>query len=100
MAYTYSWTWDEEVFDLAGPLGESTLFVTVKDGKDLDAIVSPISVTVTDENGCSTTKTCYYTPTGMQCGEYIPCPNAANLIIINKFVRCTGASQLKVSKTE
>ena len=98
MAYTYDWTWDSSVFDLSGPLDEPQLLLTVKDGKELDAIISPVTVTVTDENGCRTTKTCYYTPDGMECDDYIPCSNPSNLVLINKFVRCTGASFLTVSK--
>jgi hypothetical protein len=94
---TYLWEFDNEVFTTTSSINGNTLVLTIKDDKTFDTIVSPITLTITDNNGCKVVKTCYVTPEGMVCTEeYSPCSNPKNLIIMNTFVNCQHPTGLVV----
>lgn len=95
---TYEWTFDDDDFILASPLDQSLLVLTLQDSKQFEVLVSTVSVKITDVNGCTYTKVCYFVATVMQCGDYTPCPNPSNLQIINKYVQCAGPQSLVVTK--
>ena len=95
---TYKWTYDTDIFTATGPINEETIKLTVNAGKDIRYVVTAVTVEVSDENGCVSTKTCTFLPTGMECVEYTICPNPRDLKIINKITTCGGVSLLKVSK--
>lgn len=94
----YQWSFDESVFTVLGRINSSSIFLLLKPGKSFDVIVTPVTLLVTDSNNCRYTITCYLTPDGLECGNYLGCPNPSNLRLINKFVRCTGISNLLVTK--
>jgi hypothetical protein len=96
---TYQWLFDEENFEAVGPTDTESLTLTVIEGKDFDNLVTPITVTITDANGCEDTKVCYITPDGLRCNtNYQPCSNPSNLMIANLFKQCSGPSGLIVNK--
>ena len=95
---TYLWSFDKGVFTATGSVNEPTLVLSVNKGKDLDAVVSPVKVTVTNGDGCVASQDCYYTPQGMQCG-IVPCTNPQDLSVINiQPAVCTPPTSLKVLK--
>lgn len=80
--YTYQWEFDGGYFTIVGSSTDPILKLTLEAGKELDLLETEVSVTVTDSNGCHSTKTCWFTPAGMKCGgAFIPCPNPINLVI-------------------
>ncbi len=96
----FEWEYDTSVFNLAGELGKESLELTVKPGKSVNDIVTPISVTLTDENHCVESKACYYVKGTMNCTEgYIPCSNPSNLHLKNKVTSCSAPSNLRLTKT-
>ncbi len=99
--FQYEWEFEEDDFDNSGEIDVSQAILTIKVGKRLDLLVSLISVTITDINGCIAIKNCYITPSGMQCAnDYVACPNNTALAITNKFIRCFSSVGLIVSKKE
>lgn len=98
--YQYKWTVDSSFFDIIGVDTESTLTIQLKIGVSLAVltnIVLPISVHVTNLEGCETDKQCYFNSgTGMSCVPYTPCFNVDSLIITMKADICVYASDLTV----
>lgn len=88
---TYLWEFDTNVFTTTSPINGSSIVLTLKDGKSFDTIVTPITLTITDDNGCKVDKTCYVTPSGITCvTNYASCSNPMNLVIENTTVQCAG----------
>lgn len=98
--FTYVWAFEEDDFDLLSEdLESEELILKIKEGKTFDSLVSQITVTITDANFCSSTKTCVITPQGMQCGNsYELCPNVSNLQVVNKIIQCSGPFALTVER--
>lgn len=97
--YTYKWVYETDDFDNSGPIDVSTSVLTVKPTKKVDYLVTNIQVTVTDAKGCTATKSCWLTPTGMQCTEnYVACLTNSFLTVTNKVVVCGALSSLVVTK--
>lgn len=95
----FEWEYDTSVFTLAGELGKSSLELTIKPGKSLTDIVVPITVTLTDENKCVESKTCFYVRGTMDCtAGYVPCSNPSNLRLKNKVTSCSAPSNLSLTK--
>lgn len=96
--YTYDWQIDTSDFDISGPINHDSAIFTVKAGKDLALLVSPVSVTVTDADGCRSTKTCTLTPEGLKCSvNYVACPNTSNLQVTSNFTFCARPHGLVLS---
>jgi hypothetical protein len=98
--FTYEWAYEEDDFDLVSSDPETgELKLKLKTGKTFDTLVSQITVTITDLNFCTATKTCYITPGGMMCGNsYVACPNTSELEVVNLFVQCSGPMALTVQR--
>lgn len=97
--YTYNWTYQIDDFDNSGGIDTQEAVLTVKVGKQLILLVTPIAVQVVDKYGCIANKACFLTPSGMQCAsDYKACSNITGLVVNNKTVRCVGVSGLIVSK--
>lgn len=97
--FEYMWSYDIDDFDNSGVIDIEKAVLTVKLGKELDLLVTPISIQITDKYGCKATKNCYLTPDGMQCADnYVACPNVSGLVVTNKTMNCVGVSGLIVSK--
>lgn len=97
--YTYQWTYELDDFDPSGPINVSTSTLTVKPTKRLNFLISNVSVVVTDANGCTATKSCWLTPSGMQCAEnYVACLPPSVLTVMNKTILCGALSSLVVIK--
>lgn len=97
--YSYQWTYELDDFNLSGPIGASTSVLTVKPTKDVNYLISNISVVVTDANGCTATKSCWLTPSGMQCTEgYAACIPPSVLVVTNKTILCGALKSLVVIK--
>lgn len=95
----YTWTYDTDVFSPVGAINESVIVLAINTGKTIDQIVTPISVSITDENRCVEAKQCYYVKGSMNCtAGYQACTNPSNLKIVNKVVLCGGISALTVKK--
>lgn len=96
---TYLWTFDTSVFVATSPINQSTITLKLQAGKSFDYVVTPLTLTITDANRCTVTKTCYLVAGTMNCTTgYIPCPNPRELVVTNKFVQCSGPSGLIVKK--
>lgn len=97
--YSYKWTYEVDDFTQSGPININTSTLTVKPSKDINFIISNISVEITDANGCKATKSCWITPSGMQCAEnYAPCLPNSLLTVTNKTIVCSPLSSLVVTK--
>ena len=97
--YTYQWTYELDDFTQSGPVNVETSVLTVKPNKDVDYLVTNVSVVVTDANGCTATKSCWLTPAGMQCVEnYAACIPINGLTVTNKVILCGTLRSLIVSK--
>lgn len=97
--FKYQWDFEDDDFDQSGELETDQAVLTVKAGKDLDLLVSIISVMVTDANNCEFIKHCYITPSGMQCADdYTACLNVSGLVVSNSTTACVNTSGLIVSK--
>lgn len=97
--FSYQWFYDEEVFTAEGELDTESIILAVNEGKSLEDLVSPITVIITDANGCEDTKICYITPEGLKCSNnYEPCPNPIDLMVVNLFVQCPPPTGLIVTK--
>lgn len=98
--FTYQWIFDTTDFNNSGTVDTNQATLTVKGGKNLALIVSPISVTVTDSEGCKYTKNCTLIPEGLRCNDnYVPCPNISNLQVASKFTYCARPENLVVTNT-
>ena len=95
---TYKWTFDESDFEIIGSDEEPVINLKAVNGKDPALIVSAISLEITDANGCTDTKQCYYTPTGMKCNNsFAPCLGVSGLNVAYLFNECSKAKSLTVS---
>lgn len=95
---SYEWVFDSASFIAEGPINQPILFLKLKPNKSPDHLITLIKLIVSDSVGCVATKTCYITPTGMQCGNYNYCPNPRTLTIQNRMTSCSSPSNLGVSK--
>lgn len=97
---TYKWTYRSEDFDPSSPDNEAEILLTLKGDKEFEYLVTQIGVTITDADGCESTKTCYLTPEGIICiDNFAECPNPTNLQMINLVVNCGGVRNLTMTKT-
>lgn len=97
--YSYEWTYESDDFIPAGAIDLETATLTVTPSKDINYLISNVSVRVTDSNGCTATKSCWLIPSGMQCTEnYAACVPVSTLIVTNKVVLCGVLKSLVVSK--
>jgi hypothetical protein len=100
LPYIYQWTFDTNVFDLATGTNATSisLFVKLKQGLDMNSIVTPITVHIIDANGCTDTKTCYKVPDGLACSiNFVPCKTPHNLVIGIVHTTCKAPHKLDVS---
>lgn len=98
--YTYSWAIDTTDFVVAGAVNQDAATFTVKADKDLALLVSPVSVTVTDADGCTDTKTCTLIPEGLRCSvNFQPCPNTSSLSVFSKVTYCAAPHNLIITNT-
>lgn len=99
--YVYQWIWDTDKLELVE--GESTdEEVKIKPIGDADVslMMFPIILQVTDANGCSDEKTCYYTPSGMKCNNnYVPCYPLENLVVSMINIPCYPVNNLIVNNS-
>lgn len=94
----YLWTVNTDHFEVVGTLDTPYLVVKPKPGKSLETITSLIRVDITDAQGCKDFKECYYTPTGMQCGNtFVPCSHTKDLVVTNNYVSCARPRYLQVT---
>lgn len=95
--YEYVWDFDDTDFTNGGPVNTNQSTLVVKAEKDLALLVSPISVTVTDADGCEATKSCVLNPTGLNCNSSVAsCSNPTGLTVIDKITYCGVPSNLTV----
>lgn len=97
--FTYEWTFETDDFIISGPVNTSQLVLAVKPGKVLANLVTKISVTITDANGCTDTKECWLNKGDLRCSvNFVACSNPSGLVTTNNFVQCAGPSGLIVTK--
>lgn len=95
--FTYEWSFETDDFT-SGAINQSSLVLTLKPNKSLEDLVSEVSVTVTDANGCTTTKSCWLVDAAMKCNEsFVPCPNPSQLTLLNATTYCVAPSNLIVN---
>lgn len=96
---TYNWIYDEEDFDLVGSIEDSQVKLVLKEGKQLNLLITQIGVEVIDADGCGDSKYCWFVGGSMQCAyNYVPCSNATELTVIYEYVDCPRATNLTVTK--
>jgi hypothetical protein len=80
---TYNWIYDNTDFELIEDASntDAELKLKLKTGKSLNDLVTLIRVEIEDAAGCTDYKECWYTPTGFQCGAFIPCRNPTSLVV-------------------
>lgn len=98
--YTYHWSFEQDDFDISGAVDVDQAVLTVKVGKDINLLVSSISVLVTDSQNCKAIKNCYLTPGGiMKCADdFVPCSNSSGLRVVSKTTYCVKPLGLTVTK--
>ena len=96
--YQYSWVYEEEDFELINNTTSNTLILQPKENKDLSVIVSRIQVSIICDNGCMSTKVCWLTPQGMECGNmYEPCDNPHALEVVPNYIHCPSCKTLIIT---
>jgi hypothetical protein len=94
---SYLWTYDQNKFDLVGNVTDVAISLKLKPGKLLTSLTVPISVAITDADGCHDTKQCFYTPNGMKCNSsFVPCYSSSNFLVNYLYVNCARAKTLTV----
>lgn len=95
----YKWIFENDDFTLVGEDDDPTVKLKLKSSKVLTNLVTKIGIEVTDANGCTDTKYCWYTPTGMRCNNnFAPCVNPINLKVKSTNVTCVRTKNLSVNK--
>lgn len=80
--FHFQWSYNIDDFDVYGPTDTFSLSLKGKPGKDVSYLNSVLGVTITDRDGCTDTKSCFYTPDQMECADdFIDCPNIIDLTI-------------------
>ena len=95
---TYIWNYDSSVFILSGSIHQSTLVLYLTGTRLYDYLVTTVSVTIKDANGCSITKSCTLVSEEMDCSGSIPCPNLSSLVLSNPVTYCTSPMGLIINK--
>lgn len=107
--YTYQWSYIVSDLIPQGDINKSFIILCPTTGKLRENLVTPITVIITDSEGCKITKTCYLTPEylnppnfgALECNSYISCTNASNLSIQLKTTQqCSSNENLIVSKKQ
>lgn len=94
---SYAWTYETDDFDLlSSSLTGSSIRLRVKPPKELDILVSMVSVVITDGGGCTLYLVCYMSPSGC---TVIACPNPSYMTIFNKITGCPGNRDLLIYNT-
>jgi hypothetical protein len=96
--FTYLWLYDTEDFTVQGPTTQATLLLKLKPGKDLDLLVSRITMKITDADNCYDEKIVWLVNGELINWNYTACPNPNQLVIANKITYCPPASGLIVTK--
>lgn len=96
--FTYEWTYDEDIFDIiSGSTTSPQIELQLKEDKQIELVITPIMVEITDSNGCTASKQCYLTPEGMQCANnYVPCNNPSDLEVTMIYITCSRPKSLTV----
>lgn len=82
----YLWTFDTDDWDVVGTATTSELKLTLKPGKVLSLLVTPITLQITDSNECTDTKICYLNGGNMACFEsFVSCNNAQDLQVVGIY---------------
>jgi len=94
--FTYLWEYDTTHFFVQGPVNQEQLVLILKPGFDLDILVSELSLTITDADGCRDTKHMWIVNGELIYWNYVACPNPHSLVVTNKFTYCPAPSNLIV----
>jgi hypothetical protein len=96
--FTYQWNFDENDFEVTGPINQSQIALTPKDGKEIEDLISKITVTVTDSNGCQSVKSCWVEQGVGKCNDnYVGCTNPSDLVVTDAETYCAAPSNLIIS---
>lgn len=98
--YTYEWSFPTNLFTRLTSSNPAELLLAVRQdiSFDPDLMSYPITLTVTDSVGCAYTKTCYKTPTGMECGHrYEECSNVGILTVDTEYLVCSAPDTLTIT---
>lgn len=105
--YTYQWSYIVSDLIPRGEINKSFIVLCPVANKLRENLVTPITITIIDSEGCRFTKTCYLTPEylnppnfgSLECNNYIPCTNISNLSVQLKVTQqCSNNENLTVSK--
>lgn len=96
--YTYEWSFDADDFEVVGSATGSSINLKLKEGKQLNLLVTSIGVTVEDGNSCQDSKTCWLVNSAMQCADnYVPCANPQILEVTPRYIICPEPETLEVT---
>lgn len=95
--FQYDWTYNHSDFTAVGDVVNGILKLKLKEDRTLDLLVVNISVTVTDANDCSDSKSCVLDSGDIQCNQfYQACYNPRGLVVENNYVSCVSPRSLVV----
>jgi hypothetical protein len=77
--FSFEWTYNTCVYSFISDNGNGTIVLKVNPGVDT-SVSGEVGVTITDEFGCSATKTCCLISGVMQC-DCVPCSCVCNLVV-------------------
>lgn len=96
--FTYEWNFDENDFDVTGAVNQNQIALTPKDDKAIEDLVSQITVTVIDSNGCQSVKSCWIEYGVGKCNEnFVGCTNPSDLVVTDAESYCAAPSNLIIS---
>lgn len=94
---TYLWSYDTAVFEIIGNVTDSVVGFKFKTGYNPTLTVTWITVTITDANGCTDSKTCKYINGVMQCAiNFVSCFPVNDLEITSLYTACKRPTDLVV----
>lgn len=97
LPFSYVWTYDTDDFDIIGENNLPQIKLKVKPDKQVELLVTQISVQITDADGCIDTKSCWLTPEGMECNiNYVACSSPVDLEVISIYNECSKPKSLEV----
>lgn len=95
--FSFEWNFDTSVFDISSPINQNVLVLTLKAGKVLADLVTPVSITMIDSNNCSNTKQCWFNQGSLTCNQnFVACVNPQDLEIGTTVTNCVSPTNLIV----